>query len=185
MTKCLISFGANLPGPFGSPEETLRAVFNELPNHGLFINKKSSLYSSAAFPDPTEPRFLNGCLEILVDCDALTVLERLKRIELKMGRRENYRWGSRVCDLDLLSFENTICPSKEGFHRWYRMPLDQQIHKKPEELLLPHPRLQDRAFVLKPLMEFAADWIHPVLNYSIREMFESLTEYERKEVVLI
>ena len=65
------------------------------------------------------------------------------------------------------------------------MPLKQQIVKKPDELLLPHPRIQDRAFVLKPLLEFAADWRHPVLNLTVKEMFDFLPKHERASVTQI
>ena len=185
MAKCLISCGANLDGPYGSPVDTLNAVFEEFPRHGLLITKKSRLYSSLAFPDRREPRYINGCLEIMVDCTALVLLDRLKGLETKMGRTNNSRWGSRVCDLDLLSFENSISPNEDSFNRWYNMPLEKQIITKPDELLLPHPRLQDRAFVLKPLMDFAEDWRHPVLNYSVKEMLDLLSKDDRNSVVPI
>ena len=57
--------------------------------------------------------------------------------------------------------------------------------EKPSELLLPHPRLQDRAFVLKPLMEFASDWIHPILKISVKDMFEALPKEDQDSVVPI
>ena len=84
--------------------------------------------------------------------------------------------------MDLLSFANQISPSSEVFNYWYKMPLEKQIIAKPNILLLPHPRLQDRAFVLKPLMEFAADWIHPVLNASVKEMYHALSKDDRDSV---
>ena len=182
MTKCLISCGANIAGPFGEPLETLKIVLEELKIRKLEVIGKSKLYSSLAFPNPQEPKYLNRCLELKADFQALDVLTCLKQIEIKMGRRESSRWSSRTCDLDLLSFANQISPSNEVFDYWYKMPLEKQIFAKPNILLLPHPRLQDRAFVLKPLMEFAADWIHPVLNVSVKEMFNSLSKEERDSV---
>ena len=184
MTRCLISCGANISSPFGKPLETLKVVFKELPKEELIVLKKSRFYSSKAFPDPKQPEYLNGCLQIEVDCEAVDVLARLKRIEIKMGRQESSRWGVRTCDLDLLSFDTLVQPNKEIFNQWLNMPLRKQLRVKPSELLLPHPRIQDRAFVLKPLLEVAADWIHPVLNLSVREMFESLPKEERDSVLL-
>jgi len=182
VTKCLISCGANISGPLGKPSETLKIVLEELRKRNLEVVRKSKLYSSLAFPDPKEPKYLNRCLELKVDFKAVDVLKLLKQIENKMGRLEGSRWGSRSCDLDLLSFANQISPSTKVFDYWYKMPLEKQIVTKPNILLLPHPRLQDRAFVLKPLMEFAADWIHPVLNVSVKEMFNSLSKDDQDSV---
>ncbi len=185
VTTCMISYGANISGPFGEPVKTLEFALKELKIRNLSIIKESKLYSSLAFPYSSEPRYLNGCFEIEVHCSAHAVLGHLKEVEVKMGRRENSRWGSRACDLDLLSFANTVCPSNELFDHWYKMPLKQQIVEKPHQLLLPHPRLQDRAFVLKPLMDFAEDWIHPILNLSVKEMFASLPKEDRDSVLPI
>jgi 2-amino-4-hydroxy-6-hydroxymethyldihydropteridine diphosphokinase len=182
MTTCLISFGANIPGPLGYPSETLNFAIKEFQYQDLLIIKKSQIYSSPAFPDPKKPEYLNGCLQILVNCGPNDVLCRLKVIEKKMGRRTNHRWGSRICDLDLLSFESKVLPSSEIFNRWYRMPLKNQLLEKPDELLLPHPRIQDRAFVLKPLLDVAAGWMHPVHNLTVKEMFNFLPKEERDAV---
>ena len=185
MTRCFIACGANIPGLFGEPQETLGVVFSELPKYNLRILKKSRLYSSVAFPDPKKPYYLNGCLELQVHCKSSTVLDCLKSIERKMGRGKGERWDSRICDLDLLAFSNEIRPSADVFDQWYRMPLRVQMTEKPSELLLPHPRLQDRAFVLKPLMEFASDWIHPILKISVKDMFEALPKEDQDSVVPI
>ena len=185
MTSCLISFGANIPGPLGCPAETLNLAFKEFQQQELLILKKSQIYSSLAFPDPKKPVYLNGCLQILVSCSPDDVLHRLKAIEKKMGRQTNHRWGPRICDLDLLSFESKVIPSPDVFNHWYKMPLKNQILEKPDELLLPHPRIQDRAFVLKPLLDVAAGWMHPVHKLTVQEMFNFLTKEERDSVIAI
>lgn len=185
MTKCLISFGANIPGPFGSPADTLNHALQEFHLESLLIENKSSFYSSLSFPDLQKPKYINGCLQISVNCEADDVLGRLKSIEKRMGRQQEYRWASRICDLDLLSFGNKVAPTPEIFNYWYKMQLKNQILKKPNQLLLPHPRIQDRAFVLKPLLEFAASWTHPVLHMTVTEMFNFLPEEQRDSVVLI
>ena len=182
MTTCLISFGANIPGPLGCPAKTLDFAIKEFQCLDILIVKKSQIYSSLAFPDPKKPAYLNGCLQVLVNCGPNDLLCKLKAIEKMMGRRTNHRWGSRVCDLDLLSFESKVLPSSEVFNYWYKMPLKNQILEKPDELLLPHPRIQDRAFVLKPLLEVAAGWMHPVHNLTVKEMFNFLPKEERDAV---
>ena len=185
MTRCFVACGSNISGSFGTPLETLRTVFEELPQYELMILNKSQLFSSLAFPDPRMPKYLNGCLEIEVKCEASEVLDRLKLIEIKMGRVPSTRWGSRVCDLDLLSFADRVCPSNKVFNRWYKMSLREQLIKIPTDLVLPHPRLQDRAFVLKPLLEFAPDWIHPVHELTVREMYDNLPKELKDSVISI
>ena len=183
MTKCLISYGANIAGPFGNPKETLSVVLDELERQKLEIIQNSGLYSSLAFPDPQEPKYLNGCLELDAKCSVKDLLVQLKQIEIKMGRRKSSRWSSRICDLDILSCGKMVLPSKDIFYQWCKMPIKKQMMTKPSQLLLPHPRLQDRAFVLMPLMEVAPSWIHPVFNLSVREMYDSLP-IDKKESVL-
>ena len=185
LTNCLIAWGANIPGPYGNPSETHKAVLKELELAEFIILKKSRLYASVAFPDPQMPQYLNGCLELKIDCKASDLLSFLKLIETKMGRQQNARWGSRTCDLDLLNFDNQVCPSWKTFNYWYKLPFEKQLIKKPNELLLPHPRIQDRAFVLKPLMEVAASWVHPVLNLTTKEMFNAIPCEERDKVISI
>ena len=174
MFQSLISYGSNLDGPFGSPRETIDRALDEIKTDNLILVKKSRYYSSAAFPDKTKPRYVNGCIEIRVKMKPQQLLCHLKFVERKMGRIQSKRWDSRICDLDLLAFSNEIRPSADLFDQWYRMPLRVQMTEKPTELLLPHPRLQDRAFVLKPLMEFAADWIHPILKILQRKLTNML-----------
>lgn len=185
MSNCLIAFGANIPGPFGSPSETLKLALEEFQFENLLIQKKSEIYTSLAFPDPEKPKYLNGCVRISVNCNASDVLDRLKRIETKMGRQQSSRWDSRICDLDLLSFDDKVSPSRKTFDYWYKMPLRDQILEKPTELLLPHPRIQDRAFVLKPLLQVAAGWTHPVFNLTVRQMLNFLPKEERYSILPI
>ena len=113
------------------------------------------------------------------------LLCHLKFIERKMGRIQSKRWDSRICDLDLLSFDDIIYPNEAAFNYWRKLDPEQQSSQKPEKLLLPHPRIQDRAFVLKPLLEIAPRWIHPVLKMSVSEMLQDLPTAELRDVTSI
>ena len=95
------------------------------------------------------------------------------------GRARDFRWGGRVLDLDLLAFGNIIAPNLDDYCKWQHLPLKQQMQKTPTEMILPHPRLQERAFVLGPLMDLAPDWRHPVLRLTVREMFRRLPQADR------
>ena len=185
MAECLIAYGTNLPGPFGSSSQTILKALDELQLEGFVLIKKSRQYSSAAFPDKEKPRYLNGCIKVQAKMKPLEVLDRLKIIEKKMGRLTEQRWGSRVCDLDLLSFDNELYPNLKTFNYWMTLGLQDQIIEKPLGLLLPHPRIQDRAFVLKPLVDIAPNWRHPVLDLTAEEMLDSIPGVQKEDVVPI
>ena len=87
-----------------------------------------------------------------------------------MGRKKKNRWGNRVLDLDIIGSGSIILPNKFEFNKWLKMPLHKQIKIQADELILPHPRIQDRLFVLKPLDEVDPNWTHPVLNKTSLEL---------------
>ena len=105
--------------------------------------------------------------------EASQILYSLKNIEKKFGRKVGQRWGNRVLDLDILGKGSTILPNLKVFNNWMRMPFELQISKQPMELILPHPRIQDRLFVLQPLKEVNPNWVHPVLNQTAKDLILS------------
>mgnify|MGYP001463192008 CR=1 FL=1 len=112
---------------YRNPLETLTLVNEELERKELEIVRASRIYTSIAFPNATDPKYLNGCFELNVDCKAHDLLKALKMIERKMGRSDSLRWSSRVCDLDLLSFSNMVYPNTNVFNKWYSMPFEEQM----------------------------------------------------------
>lgn len=88
------------------------------------------------------------------------------------------RWGSRTLDLDLIMAGEQVIPSAEVVQSWMDLDPDAQKEKAPDQLLLPHPRLQDRAFVLVPAMDVAPDWRHPLLGRTLRELHDALPKDE-------
>jgi 2-amino-4-hydroxy-6-hydroxymethyldihydropteridine diphosphokinase len=106
----------------------------------------------------------------------------LHKIEEKFERRRNSRWSARTLDLDLLALEEQVLPSKEVFQYWCDLPLSEQKKKTPSELLLPHPRIQDRAFVLLPLLDVEPNWLHPILNKTAVQLYQKLPEQTKKNI---
>jgi 2-amino-4-hydroxy-6-hydroxymethyldihydropteridine diphosphokinase len=152
----LIALGANLEHPeHGSPRATLEAALAALEARGLRTLQRSRWYQSAAWPASDQPDYVNGAA--LVDCDLgpEALLEVLHEVEANLGRVRGEANAARTADLDLLAYH-------------------QEVRDEPDGLVLPHPRLQDRVFVLLPLMEVAPGWRHPVTGQSVAEMARAL-----------
>ncbi|MGB5869305.1 MAG: 2-amino-4-hydroxy-6-hydroxymethyldihydropteridine diphosphokinase, partial [Albidovulum sp.] len=92
------------------------------------------------------------------------------------------RWGARTVDLDLLAWGGEILPDDATLSHWIDLPAGEQRQKTPEDLILPHPRLQDRAFVLIPFADVDATWCHPLTGKSVSAMIEALPEAQKAEI---
>ena len=86
------------------------------------------------------------------------------------------------CDIDILLCDQQILPSKLYFNKWLNLSLSDQIRLVPNELILPHPRLQERTFFLKPLIDLHPNWIHPFLKVKAKEMLDSLPPHELESI---
>ena len=166
----------------GSNLQTATRTSLEMVNEalGLFaaaqirITKQSQWYSAPAFPKGNGPDYVNGVVEIESALTAKEILRALHDIESALGRARPKRWAARVIDLDLLANGDEVAPNPAAFAHWQSLPLAAQIEAAPEELVLPHPRLQDRPFVLKPFAEIAPEWVHPILRKTANELMSDL-----------
>lgn len=113
------------------------------------------------------------------------MLAILHDIEGELGRTRKERWGARVIDIDLLDYEGCVLPSPEVYRHWRDMPLEEQKQTWPDDLILPHPRIQDRGFVLVPLKAVAPDWVHPVTHESIDTLIGQIDRQELQKIVQI
>lgn len=189
----LLALGGNLPSDIGPPAMTLnRAVLtlNGVKNHiqathsgaRLKLVKSSRLYQTPCFPAGAGPDYVNAAAMVESDLGAEDMLSVLHEIEASFGRARTGRWAGRTLDMDLIGGADLVLPDLRTFMHWRDLPPEQQQRETPEQLILPHPRLQDRAFVLVPLNEIAPDWKHPVSGTSVREMLAALPESARKAV---
>ncbi len=159
----LIGMGANLSGIYGSPEQCLQACSDILADAGVYIVKSSNIWKSAPVPYSDQPWYRNAVCSVETDLNANDLLLTLATIENRAGRVRNIKNEARVIDLDILSYNSQI------------------INK--EHLTLPHPRMDERAFVLYPLQEIAADWVHPSMNKSVDEMIAGLPKWQKIECI--
>lgn len=168
-----IGLGANLPSDHGSPHDTLVLAIKLLENI-VNIEAVSDLFATPAFPEGAGPDYVNGALSFTTDVDAQAILDGLQQIEAQIGRVRDTRWGARAADLDLLFLGDVVRPDAQGQTQWRTMPLVRQVASTPDRLILPHPRLQDRSFVLVPLAQVAPDWVHPLTGLSVIQMRDAL-----------
>lgn len=169
----------------GGPADVVQEAFEKLAHAGFVIRARSRFFRTPAYPAGAGPEFVNAAAQIETSLNAAQTLAALHAIEAEMGRTRAVRWGARTLDLDLIAMGAAVLPDAKLHQYWREMPLEQQKTTMPEQLILPHPRLAERAFVLVPMMDVAADWCHPVTGLTIREMHNALSEAQRREVVAL
>ena len=147
-----IALGANL----GDREANIRQALDRLnQTPEVKVTRVSSLYDNPAVGGgPDAPRFLNAAAELQTTLGSHALLKVLLQIEKELGRSRRQKWEPRVLDLDLLLYADQIISS--------------------QELVVPHPLMHERRFVLQPLSEIAPDAVHPALQMSIRGLLDNL-----------
>lgn len=151
----LIGLGANLPSHLGEPEVTLQtAAIAIAAMASTRVIQGSSIWKTAPVPVSDQPWYKNAVLAIETLLSARDLLGQLQRIENDFGRVRTVRDAPRLLDLDLLTY-------------------NQDLHDD-EDMILPHPRMHQRAFVLLPLQEIDAGWVHPVTKDSLNMLIRRL-----------
>jgi 2-amino-4-hydroxy-6-hydroxymethyldihydropteridine diphosphokinase len=156
-----IGLGANLPSPnHGAPRDTVLAAIRALEVAGLEIRARSLLYESEPVPVSDQPWYVNAVIEAASDLASVALLALLHSVENAFGRARSVPNAARMLDLDLLDCRG-------------------EVRTGPEAPILPHPRLQDRAFVLRPLVDIAPGWRHPVSGKTAAELLAALPAGQR------
>ncbi len=164
--KALIALGGNMTSTHGRPEDTVRRALDVLSGPDIDVAAVSRFYRTPCFPPGAGPDFVNAAAVLVTSLTPDALLERLHAVEAALGRARKERWGARVVDLDLLAMGGRVMPDAPTLRRWIDLPLEAQTRETPDCLLLPHPRLQDRAFVLVPLADVAAGRLKIALTRS-------------------
>ena len=140
-----LALGSNL----GDREENLKQAIAALPPQ-MVVKARSHVYETQPWGYEDQPKFLNQVIKVKTYLDPEPLLKHLKRLEVALGRKASFPNGPRLIDLDILFY-------------------DDRVFNTPS-LVIPHPRLHERGFVLLPLMDIDPDLVHPVNNKSVREM---------------
>ncbi|NIZ62495.1 2-amino-4-hydroxy-6-hydroxymethyldihydropteridine diphosphokinase [Sedimentitalea sp. CY04] len=181
-SKALIALGGNLPSAAGEPKSTLVAAIAELSRRGLYVQLLSRFFRTPCFPAGAGPDYVNAVIQVKTDIPSADLLAILHEVEAKFARVRDQRWGMRTLDLDLIARDDQVSPDLRTYKHWQNLPPDEQVRQAPKQLILPHPRLQDRGFVLVPLCDIAPNWVHPVLGVSAMEMLAALPKGSVAEV---
>ena len=179
----LIALGGNMPSELGGPELTLRAALQRLAQAGVQIEAVSRFFQTPCFPEGAGPDYVNAAAKLHTQLAPKALLTLLHEIEAAFGRERVQRWGMRSLDLDIIAADNRILPDVDTYHLWQSLPPEIQRIEAPTQLVLPHPRLAERAFVLIPWAEIAPDWLHPVTGQSVTAMLNALPEGEKEAVI--
>jgi len=160
----LLAFGSNEAGAWGEPSAAILRAFDELGRSGVTLNRVSRLQVTPPLGPPGQADYVNAAAAGETALEAEALLALLKRLEGEAGRRAGgMRWGPRPLDIDILDYG-------AGVRGWDTS----HDPMRPAHLVLPHPELHKRTFVLRPLSEVAPDWRHPVLGKTAVEMLAAL-----------
>lgn len=159
----VIGFGANLSGRYGAPEETFQHALAALSAQGISVLQSSSLWKTSPVGTADEQDwYTNAVIEVETAKSGMDILTILLDIEAEFGRVRSIRNAARSIDLDLICYHDEI--------------MDDQ-----DRLVVPHPRMHERGFVLLPLQEIAPEWVHPVSGVAIEALVSQLPDDQQAE----
>ena len=149
MQGIYLLLGTNL----GDRQANLERAIQLIEAKGITVTRTSSIYETAAWGIEDQPGFLNQVTQVETELPAGKLLQVLLAIEIEMGRVRIQKWGERLIDLDILYYHDQVIDQKD--------------------LQVPHPGIPDRRFTLVPLVELAADAVHPVNGKTQADLLEA------------
>ena len=152
-----LGVGSNL----GDKKQNIELTKFKLIENNIKILQSSNYYESLSWPNPQKPKFLNIVLRVLSNLSSLDLLNKCKEIEVSLGRKKTAKNSPRVCDIDIIDYKN------------------QQLRG---DLILPHPRMHQRNFVLLPLYELNKNWVHPKSKLHIKKLIFSLSNLDIRSI---
>ena len=158
----LIGIGGNLESAqFGPPRDTLTAALAALKEKRIRILTRSGWYRTEPVPRSDQPWFVNAVVSLATELGAKDLLNALQATERQFGRVRGEPNAPRILDLDILDYQGEVMDTTS--------------------LVLPHPRLHERRFVLIPIAEIAPDWRHPILELTAAQLLARLSSEQQIE----
>ena len=147
--QALLHLGSNM----GNRQENLKEACRQLEQKAGRILQKSKVYETQPWGNTDQPDFLNMAVRLDTKSNPDVLLRTIHLIEAEMGRVRKEKWEPRIIDIDLVLFADLVIQTPE--------------------LTIPHPEMHLRNFVLVPLLDIAADWVHPILKESLEDLYWS------------
>lgn len=161
----VVALGANLPSRFGTPVQTLYAALKEMAGVGVWPVQISRVWKTAPVPFVEgQPWYYNAVAQVETELAPRPLLQRLLDIEEKFGRIRTVKNAPRLLDLDLILYNDDI------------------IDDAPD-LVVPHPRMDARAFVLLPLSDIVEDWVHPQSGKDLQDLIAALPQDQKAQAI--
>jgi 2-amino-4-hydroxy-6-hydroxymethyldihydropteridine diphosphokinase len=148
-----LGIGSNL----GDKKNNIEKSKFELIKKNILISQTSSYYESLSWPNQNNPRFLNIVVNVVTNLTPMQLIKKCKEIEVSLGRKKSAKNSPRVCDIDIIDYDKKITNG---------------------DVILPHPRMHTRNFVLLPLFQINKDWTHPSTKQHIKKLILSLPNKE-------
>ena len=152
-----LGIGSNV----GNRKENIEKANILLNKNNIRILNSSSFYESLSWPNSKNPKFLNIVVRIKSNLTPLKLILKCKEIEILLGRRKSLKNSPRTCDIDILDYK-----------KW----------TLNRDIILPHPRMHLRSFVLLPLFEINKAWVHPILKKHIKKLILSLSNRDIRSI---
>ncbi|NJM34197.1 MAG: 2-amino-4-hydroxy-6-hydroxymethyldihydropteridine diphosphokinase [Rhodomicrobium sp.] len=167
----IIGFGSNVTSRFGESDATIFEAMRQMQQCNIRILRHSRLYRTTPYGLTSQPDFINAAALVRTFLSPCALLSVLKGLERRAGRSRTARWGPRGLDLDIIDYNRRIL-------NWNKRTTSvsefnySTYHRK---LILPHPGIAFRPFVLRPILDIAPLWHHPVTGQNAQLMYKRLT----------
>ena len=159
-----LGIGSNL----GNKKQNITIALDKLRKKKITIVKISKYYESFSWPDKTKPKFVNVVVRINTNLSPINLMKDCLSVEKELGRKRIKKNEPRICDIDIIDYNKKI------------------ISKKiKQNLVIPHPKMHKRNFVLLPMFEICKKWTHPVQKVSIKVLINSLKKDELRGIKII
>jgi 2-amino-4-hydroxy-6-hydroxymethyldihydropteridine diphosphokinase len=181
----VLGLGANMESRWGSPTQTVEHALSLFGTHGVFVKERSPLYTSAPLGVSAQANYINAAVTARTALPPDALLRVLKAMEGQAGRRGGKRWGPRPLDIDILDYDGRVMnwPTRKPAAL---APVSRRIASAsshtpapkagPRQLVLPHPQLHLREFVLAPLADIAPRWHHPVTGEPVAGLLRAIRD---------